>query len=50
MSELFNRLQPYLDKSYALSAAFTLFNWDNSTGAPRDAIDNTSRAIGILSG
>lgn len=50
MSELFNRLQPYLDKSYALSAAFTLFSWDNSTGAPRDAIDNTSRAIGILSG
>lgn len=50
MSELFKRLQPSLDKVSALSAALTLFSWDNSTAAPKAAIENTSKAIGILSG
>lgn len=50
MSKLFEKLTPYLDKSYALSAALTIFSWDNSTIAPREAIGNTARAIGILSG
>lgn len=50
MSELFQRLQPYLDKSAALTAACTLFSWDNSTIAPKGAIENTAKAIGILSG
>lgn len=50
MSELFNQLQPYLDKSYALQTALTLLSWDNSTAAPKDAIENTSRVIGLLSG
>lgn len=50
MSEQFNKLQPYLDKSYALGLALTLMNWDNSTAAPRDAIENTAKAVGILSG
>lgn len=49
MSEAFKRLTPYLNKSYALMAACTLFNWDNSTEAPKNAIENTSQAIGILS-
>lgn len=50
MSELFQKLQPHLDRYYAFSAAATLFSWDNETAAPKAAIENTSRAIGILSG
>ena len=49
MSKLFEALTPYLDKSYALSSALTIFSWDNSTIAPKEAIENTSRAIGLLS-
>ena len=50
MSELFQKLQPHLDRYYAFSTAATLFSWDNETAAPKAAIENTSRAIGILSG
>ncbi len=50
MSELFQKLQPHLDRYYAFSAAATLFSWDNETAAPKGAIENTARAIGILSG
>lgn len=49
MSELFEQLQPHLDKAYAYRTALTILNWDNSTGAPRDAIEYTSKAIGLLS-
>ncbi len=50
MSALFERLQPYLDKAYAYRAALVMLNWDNSTAAPKEAIEFTSKAIGILSG
>lgn len=49
MSELFDQLQPYLDKTMAFDAASTLFNWDQNS-APKDSIENTSKIIGILSG
>ena len=49
MSELFQQLQPYLDRAFALNAACTLFNWDQYN-APKDSIENTSKIIGILSG
>lgn len=48
MSEVFEMLQPYLDKSYALRTALTLINLDNSTLAPKNAIEFTSKAIGVL--
>lgn len=50
MSDIFAKLQVYLDKAYAYRSALTLFNWDNSTAAPKDAVAYTAKAIGILSG
>lgn len=50
MSELFEKLQVYLDKSYAYRVALTMLSWDNSTEAPKEAIEFTSQALGILSG
>lgn len=50
MSKLFEKLQPYLDKSYAYRTALVMLSFDNSTAAPKDAIELTSKAIGILSG
>lgn len=49
MSDLFNQLQPYLDRASALEASCTLFNWDLNS-APKESIENTSKIIGILSG
>lgn len=49
MSKGFEKLQPFLDKSYAYRTALTLISFDNSTVAPKEAIDFTSKAIGILS-
>ena len=50
MSELFEKLQPHLDKAYAYRVAMTMLNWDNSTAAPKEAIYFTSKAMAILSG
>ena len=50
MSELYEKLQPHLDKAYAYRVAMTMLNWDNSTAAPKEAIDFTSKAMAILSG
>jgi len=50
MSETFERLQPYLDKARAYQTALTLISFDNSTVAPKEAIEFTSRSMGILAG
>lgn len=49
MSNLFQELQPIIDKSNAYNMAIALFSWDNETKAPKGAIDNTAKAMGILS-
>ena len=49
MSKTFEKLQPYLDKSMALQAARSLFEWDDETAAPYEAAEYTSKVIGILS-
>ncbi|MBQ6844690.1 MAG: carboxypeptidase M32 [Agathobacter sp.] len=49
MSKKFEELQPYLDKSYALRTALTMLSFDNSTIAPKEAIEFTAKAIGLLS-
>ena len=49
MSKEFEKLQPFLDKAYAYRTALTLISFDNSTTAPKEAIEFTSKAIGILS-
>ena len=50
MSETFNKLQPYLDKNRAFQTALVLLNFDNSTLAPKEAVELTAKSIGILSG
>lgn len=50
MNEVFKKLKPYLDKSMAIGSALALISWDNETLAPKEAIDNTAKVIGILSG
>src|SRR5699024_1104835 len=49
MSELCQKLQPYLDRAFALASTCTLFNWDQYS-APKESIENTAKIIGILSG
>ncbi len=50
MNKTFEKLQAYLDKAYAYRTALTMLSWDNSTAAPKEAIDFTAKAMGILSG
>lgn len=50
MSELFEKLTPHLKRSYAFQAALNIITWDNNTLAPREAIDNTAKAIEVLAG
>ena len=50
MNQNFVKLQEYMDKSKAISAALALFEWDNETLAPEAAIENTSKFMGILAG
>lgn len=44
----FDKLVPFIEKRKALEAALTLFSFDCET-APENAIDHTSKIIGILS-
>ncbi len=50
MSEVFEKLQPHLEKNRALQTALILLNFDNSTMAPKEAVAFTAKSIGILSG
>lgn len=49
MNKDYEKLTAYFDKSAALSMALTLANWDSSTEAPKDAVELTSKYVGILS-
>ncbi len=49
MSEKFNELKPFLEKSKAINASLVLFSWDNETLAPVDAMENTAMIIEVLS-
>ena len=48
MSKSYEKLQVYLDKAYAYRTALSMMHWDNSTIAPKEAMEYTSKAIGIL--
>lgn len=50
MSQTYEELKKYINKSMALREAITLFQWDTETLAPEEAIEYTSKTIGILSG
>lgn len=49
MNENFEKLNLYLDRSMALTTALAVLEWDDKTAAPKEAIENTSKAIAILS-
>lgn len=49
MNKDYEKLQSYLDKSMALSSALTLFEWDNETLAPENAMEKTAKYMGIIS-
>ena len=49
MNTIFDKLNPWLTKAYALGAALVLFEWDNETEAPEAASELTARAIEVLS-
>ena len=49
MNKIFDKLNPWLTKAYALGAALILFEWDNETEAPEAASELTARAIEVLS-
>ena len=49
MNKDYEKLTAHFDKSAALSMALTLSNWDSSTEAPKEAVELTSKYVGILS-
>ena len=49
MSEIFEKLRPYMEKAMAYQAALTLFEWDQETLAPMGAEELTSKVVGELS-
>lgn len=50
MSQAYTKLCEYIEKNLAFREALTLFEWDNETLAPESAAENTSKAIGVISG
>lgn len=49
MSELYDKLIPYMEKGIAYDSALTLFQWDQETQAPMEAQEHTSKIVGELS-
>ena len=49
MSELYEKLIPYLEKGIAYQTALTLIEWDQETLAPSEAQDYTAKIVGELS-
>lgn len=49
MNKYFEQLKPVMEKAMALQTAMTLFQWDNETGAPKEAGEYTAKVIGTLS-
>ncbi len=49
MNKNYEQLMKRIDKVMAFQAALTLFQWDEETLAPEEAMEYTSKTIGILS-
>lgn len=49
MNQSFEKLQNQLEKAMALQTAMVLFEWDNETAAPKEAVERTAAVIGSLS-
>ena len=50
MNKDFETLKPYLDKSMAMNTAMALFEWDTETLAPKAAVDQTAKILGVIAG
>ena len=50
MNHVFEQLKKELDRVQSLQMALTLFYWDNATAAPKQGVETTAKAMGILSG
>lgn len=50
MNKDFEALKPYLDKSMAMNTAMALFEWDRETLAPKAAVDQTAKILGVIAG
>ena len=50
MNKDFEALKPYLDKSMTMNTAMALFEWDTETLAPKAAVDQTAKVLGVLAG
>lgn len=48
MNKNFEQLAKYYEKGMALQTALTLFEWDAETLAPEEAMEYTSKTIGVL--
>ena len=48
MNNDFKALKPYLDKAMAMNTAMALFEWDTETLAPKAAVDQTAKVLGVL--
>lgn len=49
MNQHYEELMSKIEKAQALQEALSLFEWDNQTLAPKMAMDNTTKTIGLLS-
>lgn len=50
MNKAYAKLCEYIEKNISFREALTLFEWDNETLAPEASAENTSKAIGVISG
>lgn len=49
MNQNYEELMSKIEKAQAFQEALSLFEWDNQTLAPKMAMDNTAKTIGLLS-
>lgn len=50
MNNDFAALKPYLDKAEAMDTSIRLFEWDTETLAPKAAVEQTAKIVGVLAG
>lgn len=50
MNKDFEVLKPYLDKYMAMNTAMALFEWDAETLAPKAAVNQTAKILGVIAG
>lgn len=49
MNQAYKELQPHLERAMAFKTALVLFEWDNETLAPEQALSHTAKVAGAIS-